>query len=810
MPALAEDTSKKARRLPGRFLASTLLGVAVCSIFSRRSAEVPAGMGAFQRMISSFPFELQTAKAEEHEVQIDQRQLQRRPSVFSFLGRGDTKNIEAAHESVTGTTTPPGSAAVTDSVQSGAVSSLSEAVEDSPRKTGQEVGLSEAADMSRHDDEGAESNDFGKDAGERKTGLAGEVTQGTGGAADSESRQSDSSPWTASDGLQVEAGQLNDTMVPADELNLSPKNGDAGANTETSESEKAVGEDLEAEEARQPTGEGEGGYAEGQDEVPVQTELPQSQQENSGASERELDENEPALAPGSAVTSPQTRREATDEAEEPYTHEESPYPTTPESSDNGQRNENAFSAAVTATKGAGTSHTFDTDTDDGMVLSERDAIEDEVTWEIMPDASSTNQDDVSREQPDIEVISLDSTGISPHLEPTDNLPGHILSVADGEKIPSPRETAELTETTGTETDEMRLSKEDLSDRDEKQSSVSAADAVGATGLEEADRDNGNPVPELRTHDESATQGSVTPAAEETVDAEEEFDSFTQVKDGRDGHRGTAQGQFLRSRIDTSGLTSHANSTARLQSEGKDVRAGEPELDDEMDAVHKTGAKIPEQAQSTGERQGAQRQHADAYGTNVATLFPWIPARDVLSLMTAARILELKPLLELSSLNGSSKGTSPPASAEQHDDASRMQQQLQQAAVLAEDYIKKYLPNGADPRSRFQKAWRTLPFRESFRYLPDSEDTLDAYSEEVDLEHQLEDEELDDLVKKIRARLMKLAAFNQAGSPFLSATTAADTAIPGAVTAFLNATSSPGTLPSAVNSLLGSSFLRQFV
>ncbi|PHJ24718.1 transmembrane protein [Cystoisospora suis] len=775
-------TAKKADRRRGRVVVSALFGVALCSAFSRQSADVSHEVESVDKMVSSFTVGIRFAAAEE-------RQLQRRSSVFSFLGRGDTKNVEAVHETFTDPTTPVKPSPVTESTQDVVSSSIPEATADSSTEREQEV-----ADQQRAEQGVELTNEIKKEAAEQNSESADEARSNAGNEA-AGSKQGDSSEESANQNLQTEAGQLSNTRAPdATQLNSTPTDNNGETHSQTSEPDNTVQKDSEAGHAGQPTVEGERENTESQDEVDEQSQFPVIQQENPGALQGDAGETALTYAPHSAITFPQAGQEPASEAAEPPQdvggHQTIPQPAdrllegedastdiadagsaTP--GDRPPNSEGDVAAGIDAAGSEKANHESDTETGHGTVLSDDEAIKEEITWEIMPETDGTHQDDES-EQPDVEVISLDlSTGISPHLEPIDNLSSQseqsvsVLSatVTDEGDFPSPREAAELPQNAG----------------------ISAVEEEDASGL---------------AKDDSVFTQTVI----DRLEPEEESDTNTLVTDGTYSQANAVpHSQSLRSRVDANTDTS--------RSEPADDYLAEQETNEADAVAHNTEAKTPEQAQPTlpGGQQRSQLQNSDAYGMNISSLFPWIPARDVLSLVTAARILELRPLLELSGLNGSgSRSASSSSPTEQHDDASRMQQQLQHAAVLAEDYIKKYLPNGSDARSRFQKAWRTLPFHESFHYLPDSEDDADIYSEEIDFDDRLEDEELDALVKRIRTRLMKLAAFNQT-TTFLPSAMAADSSIPSAVTAFLNSSSSAGgTFPSAVNSFLTSSFLRQFV
>ncbi|KEP62385.1 UNVERIFIED_CONTAM: hypothetical protein HHA_209510 [Hammondia hammondi] len=145
----------------------------------------------------------------------------------------------------------------------------------------------------------------------------------------------------------------------------------------------------------------------------------------------------------------------------------------------------------------------------------------------------------------------------------------------------------------------------------------------------------------------------------------------------------------------------------------------------------------------------------------------VPTRGILSLVTAARILELKPLLDFGKTMMGGVGIkatlSAPAS-EQQAEASRLHQHLEQSIRLAEDYIRKYFPEmGSAGSNQFQKAWKVLPFLEATRQRPfDEDNSVDlGYSDYVDLvDSRVEDTTIDDLYSTLRNVIPQLGPFSQ--------------------------------------------------
>ncbi|RQX69465.1 putative transmembrane protein [Toxoplasma gondii CAST] len=145
----------------------------------------------------------------------------------------------------------------------------------------------------------------------------------------------------------------------------------------------------------------------------------------------------------------------------------------------------------------------------------------------------------------------------------------------------------------------------------------------------------------------------------------------------------------------------------------------------------------------------------------------VPTRGILSLVTAARILELKPLLDFGKAMMGGVGTKaslPVPASEQQVEASRLHQHLEQSIRLAEDYIRKYFPEiGSASGNQFQKAWKVLPFLEATRQRPfDEDNSVDlGYSDYVDLvDGGVEDTTIDDLYSTLRNIIPHLSPFSQ--------------------------------------------------
>ncbi|CBZ49896.1 conserved hypothetical protein [Neospora caninum Liverpool] len=163
----------------------------------------------------------------------------------------------------------------------------------------------------------------------------------------------------------------------------------------------------------------------------------------------------------------------------------------------------------------------------------------------------------------------------------------------------------------------------------------------------------------------------------------------------------------------------------------------------------------------------QQQTSQQQSMNPAGLMSFLPTRDILSLLTAAQTLELKPLLDLGKTMtaGIGVGAAAVTASEQQAEASRLHQHLEQSISLAEDYIRKYLPEmGSGGSNRFQKGWRVLPFSDILgqeRY--DRDDAVDLGSTDyVDLvDNDVQDPVTDELSGTLRSRLAQLGVFNQA-------------------------------------------------